>query len=245
MNWLKTGACAVALLTPLVTFATPAAASPYHIPDADAAETWELKVSAEFESADGEDVRDAPVFDVTAPIRPGLETSLTFGWGVVEEAGIAENGFLDFEWAMKAEVLHQANGAWASVTIEPAIIAPTGTGGLSAHEWSFELPLIVSREFGALEVRGLAEYSHGFSDNADDEMGLGLLASYSLSDTLSVGVEIGRESTVEDFDATGESAGVGFKWEFARGYELQARVGRTREDGVWGDETSIFLERAF
>lgn len=223
----------------------PAFASPFHIPDADAATEWEVKVSADYERVGGETVRDAPVLDITAPLRPGLETSITFGWGRFEEDGSADDGFLDFEWAVKAELTRQERGALASVTIEPALIAPTGTHGLSEHVWAAELPVIVSKTFGPLELRGLTSYAHPFSDTDEDEIGLGLLASISLAEGFSVGVEAGRDASVDDFDEAEVSFGVGAKWEFTGGYELQARVGRVREDAEDGTEVAIFLERAF
>jgi hypothetical protein len=236
---------ALAALLSALFASPPAIASPFHIPDADAATEWELKVFAEFESIADEDIREAPVFDITAPLRQGLETSVTFGWGHEEEGSETADGFLDFEMAVKAELSRQAHGAWASVAIEPALFAPTGTHGLSAHAWAAELPVIVSREYGALELRGLASYAHVFAEDEEDEVELGLLASVSLAETFSVGVEAGRDISIEDVDEAEVSFDVGAKWEFTPGYELQARVGQVHEDGEDGNEVAIFLERAF
>lgn len=241
---LKIGCAALTACFGAIT-ATPSAASPFHIPDADAASEWELKVFGEYETLAGETLRQAPVIDLTAPIRPGLETSVTFGWARLETDETSADGFLDFEWAVKAELARQASGAWASIAIEPAIFAPTGTNGLSAHAWAAEFPVIVSKEFGAIEIRGLASYAHVFADGEDDEIELALLASVSLADTFSVGVEAGREAAFEDFSEAEMFYDIGAKWEFTPGYELQARVGHLHEGADDGREFAIFLERAF
>jgi hypothetical protein len=243
--WSRGVARCAAFAVCTLTISLPAFASPFHIPDPDAADVWELKVSAEFETFSDEQVRESPVFDITAPVRPGLETSVTFGWAEVDEDGAVTDGFLDFEWAAKAELARQSRGAWASIAIEPALFAPTGTNGLSAHAWAAEFPIIVSHEFGAVELRGLASYAHLFADDEEDELELGVLASLTLTDTFSVGVEAGRNSAIEAFDEAETSYGVGAKWEFAPDYELQARIGAVREDGETGSEAAIFLERAF
>jgi hypothetical protein len=125
------------------------------------------------------------------------------------------------------------------------LTAPTGTGGLSGDAWAVELPVIASRDFGAVELRGFASYTHVFANDAESELGFGVLASVSLAETFSIGVEMGRGATTEDFDAGEVWHGVGAQWEFAPGYELQARVGRVREGGEDGSEAAIFLQRAF
>jgi hypothetical protein len=66
-----------------------------------------------------------------------------------------------------------------------------------------------------------------------------------LAENFSMGVEAGRDAPVEDFGESEVSYGVGAKWEFAPGYELQARVGRVHEHGEDGTEVAVFLERAF
>jgi hypothetical protein len=234
------------LTSTVLTLATAsvASASPYNVPDIDVADSWEINVSGKYESSPGAEMREARVFGITAPLREGLETSVTFGWGRAKEGGVSLAGPLDLEWAVEAEILHQANNGAASLSLEPALLAPAGTGGLSEHAWSVALPIVLSRQIGPLQLSGLISYAHIFGRGAD-EVGLGILASYALSAVFSVGVEASRSGLSDDFEETEHGYGVGAVWEVSPGYELQLRLGYSREEGGNEDEAHLALERAF
>lgn len=64
----------------ITAVSTPVLGAPFRTPDLDAASTWEIKPSYQWAS-NGFDSETGFEMDITVPIRPGLETSVTFGSG--------------------------------------------------------------------------------------------------------------------------------------------------------------------
>ncbi len=67
---------------------TSTLASPYHTTGLDAADSFEFKIASEYESAGDDREIEGPALNVTIPVKPGIETSVTFGTGRAKEAGI-------------------------------------------------------------------------------------------------------------------------------------------------------------
>jgi hypothetical protein len=231
----------------LVMTAT-AHASPFKITGMDAASEFEVKIEGEATVSESETEIEAPVLDVTFPIRPGLETSVTFGRGSLKEgADPAREGWLDTEWAVKWEVVpFREDGAGVAVTTEPALIAPTGSGGLGDRRWQVEIPVVVGKDIGPIGLRGLVGYAHAFGGG--DETQFGVLATYRLGDKVKVGVELAGAMPGLNTREYETLVDVGATWEFTPGIELQGRIGRTVHEAP-GEEPAtnfaLFIEKAF
>jgi hypothetical protein len=245
---VRSGAAALLLLCGCLA-AGPAAASPFKITGLDAASNWEIKIIAETEDTASEHEVEAPVLDITAPIRPGLETSVTFGRGWAKsKGGPLRQGFLDTEWAVKWEVVRmQEDASNLAVTTEPALFLPTGSRAVADHRWGVEVPLIFGKDYGPVGLRALVGYAHPFGGGHDEAL-MGGLVTYRLTEVFKVGAELsGSMPTVARHDY--ETAfDVGAIWEFAPGIEIQGRIGRTLRRAP-GDEPAtnfaIYLEKAF
>lgn len=219
-------------------------ASPFRVPDTAAADAWEVKLAGVYESGDGADARALPLFDVTAPMIPGVETSVTFGWGRAETPAGVREGFLDLVWAAKIELARQDDGAWGSLAIEPALTAPIGSRGLSQDTWSVALPLTVSRSIGPLELRAAAAVTYALDDSDSAEWGL--LATRSLGDDITLGAEIGATLAFSRGQADERFLGLGAIWALAPGFELQVRIGAKKIDNTPpAKNVALFLQRTF
>lgn len=227
-------------------FVGAAQASPYRITGLDAADHWEIKTIATDTDEGDERVREA-LIDLTAPLAPGLETSVTFGRGRLHAEGeSSRSGTLDTELAVKWEMVPlRADGA-IGVTVEPALIAPTGAAGLSDDTWSAEVPLVIGWNRGPLRLRGLVGYGRSL-ENDDDEISLGALVEYKVLSKLSLGLEAVNTLPSDDPKRQWKSmVDFGFKYELSSTVELQGRVGRSARTA--GDpqvtQAAIYLEIA-
>jgi hypothetical protein len=224
-----------------------AQASPYRITGLDAADHWEIKTIAKNTDEGDERLLEAPLIDLTAPLAPGLETSVTFGRGRLHAEGEAvRSGAVDTEVAVKWEVVPIGADGTIGVTIEPALIAPTGSAGLSDDVWSAEVPLVIGWNHGAVRLRGLVGYGRSL-ENDEDEISLGGLVECKVLPQLSLGVEVVNTMPSDDPDRKWKSmVDIGFKYELSPTIELQGRLGRSARTA--GDphvtQGAIYLEIA-
>jgi hypothetical protein len=224
-----------------------AQASPYRITGLDAADHWEIKMIAKDTVEGDERVREAPLIDLTAPLAPGLETSVTFGRGRLHVEGeSARSGAVDTELAVKWEMVPMGADGTIGVTVEPALIAPTGSAGLSDDIWSAEVPLVIGWNRGSLRLRGLVGYGRSLEDD-DDEISVGGLVEYKVLSELSLGLEVMNTMPSDDPDQRWKSmVDVGFKYELSSTVELQGRLSRSARTA--GDprvtQIAIYLEIA-
>lgn len=232
----------------LCAAAGTALASPYKIPGMDAASSFEVKLQGEVTASDLETEIEAPVLDITFPLRPGLETSVTFGRGALKELDDpAREGWLDTEVAVKWEVIPLTEGGpGLGVTAEPALIAPTASKGFGDGRWQVEVPLIVGKDIGRVGLRGLVGYAHAFGGG--DETQFGAMATCRISDKVEVGVELAGDMPSLDTREYQSLADVGVIWEFAPGIELQGRIGRTLHHAPGEPSATnfaLFIEKSF
>jgi len=225
---------------------TPVLGAPFRTPDLDAARTWEIKPSYRWAS-DGFNRETGYEMDITAPIRPGLETSITFGSGTFKAQGEkAVSGAVDSEWAVKWEIRPAGEGDGFGITTEPTLIIPTGSAGFTDDQWALEVPVIFGWNRGRYSYQAMVSYGQGF-DDAAGEIGANGLIMWKATDTLKLGVELATAAPSDHPGAYESELNLGFKWEFVEGLELKARIGQSlhREEG--GHETSgaFYLEKAF
>jgi hypothetical protein len=113
------------------------------------------------------------------------------------------------------------------ITVEPALIAPTGSAGLSEDAWLAEVPLVIGWNHGALRFRGLVGYGHSLESD-EDEISLGGLVEYKVRPELSLGLEAVNSAPSTQPDRSWKSMiDVGFKYELTSAVELQGRLGRS------------------
>ena len=201
-----------------------AGASPYQMPDMQAASTYEVKLQAQYTKArDGRTV-EGPALDITAPLRPGLETSVTFGRGRV--SGEAW-GNLDTELAIKWEAIPIGeDDGHVGITIEPSIILPTGNWRLGAGEHQLAVPIVAGANGGKVGLRGMVGWQHGFRSDHNAAL-LGALTTYEVTARLSVGLEYSGESSMTRPHRYGSFADAGFTYAVTPKVELQGRIGHT------------------
>lgn len=246
MAFARTSASAFAYACGCLVLST-AQASPYRIPGLDAADHWEIKTIATDTVEGNERVLDAPLFDITAPLAPGLETSVTLGRGRLHaEDEAVHSGAIDTELAVKWEIVPIGVDGTIGVTVEPELIAPTGSAGLSEGTWSAEVPLVIGWNHGPLHLQGLVGYAHGLESD-DDEISLGGLIEYQVRPELSLGLEAVNSAPSTAPDRRWRSmVDVGFKYELTSAVELQGRLGRSARTA--GDprvtEGAIYVEIA-
>ena len=220
-----------------------AGASPFQMPDMHAATSYEIKVQAQYTHArDGKSI-EGPALDITAPLRPGLETSLTFGRGRV--SGQAW-GNLDTELAVKWEAIPigEEDGQ-VGITIEPAVTLPTGNRGLGAGEHLLAVPVVAGANWGRFGLRGLIGYQHGFR-SGDNAAQFGVLATYEVTDRFSVGLEYAGQAATGRPHEYESSADAGFKFALTPKVELQSRIGHSLHTpgNAGATQTALFLEFA-
>ena len=219
-----------------------AGASPFQMPDMHAATSYEIKLQTQYTQArDGKTVEAA--LDITAPLRPGLETSLTFGRGRV--SGEAW-GNLDTELAVKWEAIPIGEeDGHVGITIEPAVVLPTGDRGLGAGEHLLAVPVVAGANFGKFGLRGLLGYQHAFKSDRNAAQ-FGALITYEVSDRFSVGLEYAGESSMTRPHRYESSVDAGFKFALTPKVELQGRVGHALHGSgnAGATQTAVFLELA-
>lgn len=223
-----------------------AQASPYRITGLDAADHWEIKTIAKHTDEGDERVLEAPMIDLTAPLAPGLETSVTFGRGRLHAEGESRSGALDTELAVKWEMVPIGADGTIGVTVEPALIAPTGSAGFTDDAWFAEVPLVIGWNRGPVRLRGLVGYGRSLESD-DDEISLGGLVEYKVMPKLSLGFEVVNTMPSDDPDQRWKSmVDVGFKYELSSTVGLQGRLGRSARSA--GDphvtQGAIYLEIA-
>lgn len=230
---------------PLLTAFGTADASPYKITGLDAADAWEVKLISKQAHEGDEHLLETPVLDFTAPLAPGLETSLTFGRGRLHaDAEPARWGWLDTELALKWEIVPLREDGSIAFTTEPAIIAPTGSHGLSDDEWQVEVPLVIGWNRGPLRLRGLVGYGHSLQSE-DDEISWGGLVEYKFTERFSLGAEVVNDMPSNDTGSWKSFGDLGFKFELLHDVELQGRIGRTLHtagDDPRATEGALYLE---
>ena len=219
-----------------------AGASPFQMPDMHAATSYEIKLQTQYTQArDGKTVEAA--LDITAPLRPGLETSVTFGRGRV--SGEAW-GNLDTELAVKWEAIPIGEeDGHVGITIEPAVVLPTGDRGLGAGEHLLAVPVVAGANFGKFGLRGLLGYQHAFKSDRNAAQ-FGALITYEVSDRFSVGLEYAGESSMTRPHRYESSVDAGFKFALTPKIELQGRVGHAlhASGNAGATQTAVFLELA-
>jgi hypothetical protein len=222
-------------------------ASPFETLDVEAASRWEIKILTEATLAPSASEVFGPAFDVTAPLTPGLEASVTFGQVWAQEGRQASIGFGDVEMAVKAEMARQrADGSGLFLTVEPGLLAPTGAQGLSNDAWRLSLPLVAGRDVGRWSLRAMAAYARNLAGSADREAKLSVLATRKVSDRLRLGGELVWAAAADEGRSLG--ANLGFSWEAREGVEVQARLGRTlvaTADRQPATSLGVFVTKAF
>lgn len=222
-------------------------ASPFETLDAEAAQSWEVKLLTEARFTPAGREVFGPALDLTAPLAPGLESSVTFGRVWAREGGRVLSGFGDIEMAVKAELARQkANGSGFALAVEPALLAPTGVDGLSNDAWRLSLPIVVGRDVGRWSLRAMAAYARNLNGSADQEASFSALATRKVFDRLTLGGELVWELAAEEGQALG--ANLGFSWEAAEGVEVQARLGRTLVTSIGRQPATslgVFVARTF
>ena len=220
-----------------------AGASPYQMPDMHAATDFEVKLQAQYTVAGKDKALEGPALDITAPLRPGLETSVTFGRGRVSGQGW---GNLDTELAVKWEAIPIGEeDGHLGITIEPTVLMPTGKTGLSAGEHQFALPVVGGANWGKFGLRGMLGWQHGFKSD-DNAAQVGALATFDVTDRFSVGLEYAGESSMTRPHRYGSSADVGFTFALTPKIDLQGRIGHTLHsiDDTGATQAAVFLEFA-
>jgi hypothetical protein len=227
--------------------ASSAVAAPFEQPSFDASTRPEVKLEIKVKHGGGEGEVFGPALDVTLPVRPGLETSFTFGAVHAKADGASRSGASDVEWAAKWEIIPEDGaGDGLYVSTEPALVAPTGTHGLS-EGWAAEVPLLVGRNFGPWKLRAMLAYEHNFRAD-EDEIGVSLLAYRKFTDTFGTGLELAADAEPGALSDRELRLNLGLKWEVAQDLEFSARVGRSiaRPHGEPADTAvALYLERAF
>lgn len=224
-----------------------AQASPYRVTGLGAADTWELKLVSKYDHDDTE-TKVKGAFDITAPLAPGLETSVTFGRGWLREPGMrTRTGWIDTEIAVKWEILPLGEDGGFGITTEPALFVPTGTRGIADHEWQVEVPLVVGYKKGPAEVRGLVGYARSL-DSGSDEISYGAVGEYDVNDRLSFGAELSGGTSPDRFMREYEvEADIGFKFALAEAIELQGRIGQSlrNDDHMREHHAALYVEIGF
>lgn len=226
--------------------AAPICASPYEVTNLSAADAWEIRIASAYETAGGERFFEGPVFDLTAPLAPGLEMSATFGGGYVDAPGAARWERLDSAVAFKYEIAPLSGRNGFGVTTEPTLVIPTGSQGFGDGEFRLEAPLIAGWARGRWEVRGLVSYAHSL-ESREDEFGVGAAVEYAVSEDLSLGGEIASSHPGLGFREHESHVNVGFVWGVSKAIELQGRIGRTIANtaGPPGVNMALFLQFGF
>jgi hypothetical protein len=220
-----------------------AGASPYQMPDMHAAAAFEVKLQAQYTVAGKDKAIEGPALDFTAPLRPGLETSVTFGRGRVSRQGW---GNLDTEFAVKWEAIPIGEeDGHLGITIEPALLMPTGKTGLSAGEHQLALPVVGGANWGKFGLRGMLGWQHAFKSGHNAAQ-VGALATCDVTDRFSVGLEYAGESSMTRPRRYGSTADVGFTFALTPKIELQGRIGHTLRsiDDTGARQAALFLEFA-
>jgi hypothetical protein len=215
-----------------------AVASPFEVPDVDPDEALELKTTLERRGSGDEREWDAPQFELTFPAAPNVEVSLEAGYAITESGGESHSGLSDTELSAKWRFLHTDR---TSLTLNPAITFDTADD-FGEDDRTFELGLLGSRTFGALDLNARIGYERTFDGEEDAVFGSVLLLR-----TLTPTVKIGAELAADHEDALHTRVNLGVKWEAAEHLELQALVGRTirNEDGPPETRVKLVLEYEF
>jgi hypothetical protein len=207
--------------------AESARAAPFIVPDMPATEEPALKLVAEINRSDNMREWIAPAFDLTVPLGKGLETAIAIGRAYLKEDGASTTrGWTDAEWAVKWELKPVPATGGLGVTLQPLLIVPVGSDGLSGGDWRAKLPVVLGWRQGAFTLHALVGYSASLSNEGDD-IALGSLVAYDLNDRLTIGAELVANMPIENLAGYEMIADVGATFAIAEQWAIEIRVGRT------------------
>jgi hypothetical protein len=223
-----------------------AAASPYETGSLDPAEHFELKTVFEGKAEGSKREAVAPSLELAVPATDDLELNFTVARAVVrDDDGVTHSGFGDLEMGAKWALFREGQRAFG-LTIEPALVAPTGADRVSDNAWIVEVPVTVGRSFGRFALRGELAYEHTFNRD-DDEIGASTVVEFEVSEALEIGAELARSAAPEDLGDAEWRLNIGFKRALSPWLELQGLLGRslTTEEGRHLTQAKLVVEYAF
>jgi hypothetical protein len=239
--------CAAALL---LAISTPAHSGLFETGAPNITKVYAIESSLAWRDSDSRRTLVIPNVELKMPVSADVEASIEAGYGQIDNRdGSRHDGVRDTEVAVKWRWAQDDLGGWRpAIGIKPTLKFPTGDDerGLGDGVRQMELPLMVSKQFGAVNLGAEITYARLFGRD-EDKILFSTLAWYVFSSEFKVGAELGSDTLENDTGRYHWRANIGFKRKLSARMELSGMAGKTIENrrGEPIKQAKIMLEYKF
>ena len=156
--------------------------------DTDIADKLELSTFLRVAAHDGANFSTLG-FDLAVPLAPAWELTLVPRFAETRRDDQRASGLGDTEVAVKFLALSETDGRPA-VAFEPNLTFPTGGRRLGSGRVSIEIPVLIGKNFGPWRVSGEVAFERVGFEAGDDHAPVSLLIERTMSEHLTLGVEL-------------------------------------------------------
>jgi hypothetical protein len=162
--------------------------------------------------------------DLAIPLAPRWEMTIVPRMAVVSDGDRRAMGVGDTEIAVKYLVLPETN-ALPAIAIEPNLTIPTGGRRLGDGQVAIEVPVLISKAFGAWRVSGQVGYARDGFDGRADHAPVSLLLERTIAKNFSLGVEIANDLPMRRPSRGSAQVNLGGSWAIRDGLVFEAALG--------------------
>ena len=163
--------------------------------------------------------------DLAIPLAPRWEMTIVPRMALVSDGDRRVMGVGDTEIAVKYLLLSET-AVLPAIAIEPNLTIPTGGRRLGDGQVAIEIPLLISKAFGAWRLSGQFGYARDGFDARADHAPVSLLLERTIAKNFSLGVEIANDLPMRRPSRGPVQVNLGGSWAIRDGLVFEAALGR-------------------
>jgi predicted porin len=206
---------------------------------------WEINLSAQYSHAKEGREGLLPSLEINYGLLENLQVTIAPSMALSHEFGTSANyGFGDLVLGAKYRIIEDDEMGWRpAVAFAPSISLPTGDAdrGLGAGRATYSLPLWLSKDFDRWSVATGASYNINPGLGNKDFWFAGVLLTYALSETLTVGGEIYHRTKEEVDGKSSTGFNLGFLYDFSENHHLLFSAGRNFTNADENNQFSTYV----
>jgi hypothetical protein len=213
----------------LLAVPKPTLAAPFVVSSPYASTETEMKSEIDYQTRGGSSSALTPKFVLAFPVLPRLALEIHGAFELRRRSRQSDSyGTGDSSISAKFTFLYpKENGLGLGAGIEPELSIPTGNAAedLGSGRYEFYVPLMLSRQFGRVEVATELGVSHVFGENKNDATSAVLLMARATKN-LRIGGELVLEGPAATLRNRQTQLSAGFKFDLRPGLQLYGLYGR-------------------
>lgn len=224
-----------------------ALAAPFDVASTTVGNAYKIETTIEWTDTTSRTSWVVPKLGLTIPLSSAVEVEFSGTYRLVERNFVQEQGFGDVALKLKWAVLADDKEGWSpGFAIEPKVTFPTGdeTRGLGTGDTILDLPVLLSKSFGAFELGVKLAYSANLGDGAD-ATSWGVLGTVKVADGWLLGAELVGDAPATQLDVQRVRFNAGLKVKLNDKMTLDGLVSRTVRTPLSDESTSVKLVLEF